>query len=78
METFLIYLLKSAGLLSLFFLFYSLLLKKDTSFITNRKFLLAGLTTSAILPAIYFTKTVIIQSQIVIKLLPLERFILVL
>src|SRR5690606_4989940 len=63
MEDFIFYLLKSAGLLTAFFLFYLLLLKKDTGFITNRKFLLAGIITSAILPAVYFTKTVIIKAQ---------------
>jgi bla regulator protein blaR1 len=62
MEDFLIYLLKSAGLLSLFFLCYSLLLKRDTSFIINRKFLLGGIVTAATLPAIYFTKTVYIDA----------------
>ena len=62
MEDFLIYLLKSAGLLTAFLLFYNILLKKDTTFIANRKFLLAGLITSAILPSIYFTKIVIINA----------------
>jgi bla regulator protein blaR1 len=62
MEDFLIYLLKSAGLLTLFFLCYFLLLKRDTSFIINRKFLFGGILTSAILPAVYFTKTVYIDT----------------
>lgn len=62
MEGFLIYLIKSAGLLSVFFIFYSVLLKKDTSFTTNRKFLLGGLFASVVLPAIYFTRTIIIEA----------------
>lgn len=63
MEDILFYMLKSCGLLCLFFLFYFFLLKKDTAFTTNRKFLLAGLITSAILPAVTFTKTVFIEAQ---------------
>ncbi|MCM4160712.1 hypothetical protein FHG64_05020 [Antarcticibacterium flavum] len=62
MEDFLIYLLKSAGLLSLFFLSYQILLKQDTSFVANRKFLLGGLIISAVLPAIVFTKTIYIDA----------------
>lgn len=63
MEDFLIYLLKSAGLLTAFLLCYYLLLKKETTFITNRRFLLGGIITSVILPAIYFTKKVVINVQ---------------
>ncbi|UJH92609.1 TonB-dependent receptor plug domain-containing protein [Antarcticibacterium sp. 1MA-6-2] len=62
MESFLIYLLKSVGLLSVFFLFYITMLRKDTSFKTNRKFLVGGLLASAVLPAIYFTRTVLIEA----------------
>lgn len=63
MEDLLIYLAKSAGLLLVFYGFYLFILRKDTSFARNRKFLLGGLVTSAILPAVYFTKTVIIEAQ---------------
>ena len=65
METLSIYILKSAGLLCLFYMLYFLLLKNDTSFIANRKFLLGGILASAILPAIYFTKTVIVNAPII-------------
>jgi len=61
MEILLIYILKSAGLISLFYILYILLLKNDTSFTANRKFLLGGIFTSLILPAIYFTKKVLIN-----------------
>lgn len=62
MNDLLIYLLKSAALLTVFLAFYWLLLKKDTSFGTNRKFLLGGLLTSAGLPAILFTRTIIVEA----------------
>ena len=62
MENLLIYLLKSAGLLSLFYILYILLLKNDTSFTANRKFLIGGILASLVLPAIYFTKTVFINA----------------
>jgi bla regulator protein BlaR1 len=60
MESLLIYILKSAGLISLFYILYILLLKNDTSFTANRKFLLVGILSSLVLPAIYFTKKVIV------------------
>ncbi|MDT0646763.1 TonB-dependent receptor plug domain-containing protein [Zunongwangia sp. F260] len=65
METTIIYLLKSAGLLAIFFLFYQLLLKKDTSFSLNRKFLVGGIFASFILPAIYFTRKVLIEAPVI-------------
>ncbi|TDN87256.1 beta-lactamase regulating signal transducer with metallopeptidase domain [Salegentibacter sp. 24] len=62
METFLIYLLKSAGLLSIFYLAYVVLLKQETGFQGNRRFLLGGILASAVLPAIYFTKKVAVET----------------
>lgn len=70
MESFILYLLKSASLLSIFYLTYSLLLRKDTSFNANRKFLTGGLIASIILPSIYFTRTVIV-TPIKSKIVPL-------
>jgi len=61
METTLIYLLKSAGLCSVFYILYALLLQNDTNFQLNRKFLLGGIITSLVLPGIYFTKTIFIE-----------------
>ena len=63
MESFLIYLLKASALLGIFYLSYLLLLRKETSFQLNRKFLLAGMLSAAILPLIYFTKKIYIQAQ---------------
>jgi hypothetical protein len=61
METLFIYLLKSSGLVALFFLAYYFLLRKDTFFTSNRWFLLVGLITSAILPLLVFTKTIWVE-----------------
>jgi len=58
MESFLLYLLKSSGIIALFFLFYMLFLKRETFFHTNRVFLLLGLGLSLFLPLIVFTKTI--------------------
>ncbi len=71
MESLLIYILKSAGLLSLFYLLYIVLLKNDTSFTANRKFLLSGIFTSLLLPAIYFTKKVVINAPEIVYAEPL-------
>jgi len=70
MESFILYLLKSAALLSIFYLTYSLLLRKDTSFNANRTFLTGGLIASIILPSIYFTRTVLV-TPIINKIVPL-------
>ncbi|MBA4275237.1 M56 family metallopeptidase [Flavobacterium sp.] len=58
METLFIYLIKSCGLIGMFYLSYVLLLRKETFFNSNRWFLLAGLITSVVLPLIVFTKIV--------------------
>lgn len=63
MEAFLTYLLKSAGLLSIFYLAYIILLRKETSFQINRRFLMGGILTSAVLPAIYFTRKVMVEAN---------------
>ena len=62
MESLLIYILKSAGLLSIFYVLYMLLLKNDTSFSANRKFLLGGIFASIVLPSVYFTKKVLVNA----------------
>ncbi len=61
MESLLIYILKSAGIISLFYILYMLLLKNDTAFTENRRFLLGGILASLIIPAIYFTKKVLVN-----------------
>lgn len=61
----LIYIAKSAALMSLFFLAYEFLLKRETFFAQNRIFLLIGLITSAILPFVVFEQTVFIEAPAV-------------
>lgn len=61
MEALLTYLLKSGGVLCLFYMAHHFLLKKETLFTFNRYFLLAGLVASMILPVLYVTKTVMLQ-----------------
>jgi hypothetical protein len=58
METLFIYLVKSSGLIGMFYLAYIILLRKETFFNSNRWFLLAGLITSVVLPLVVFTKIV--------------------
>lgn len=62
MEPFLTYLLKSTAVLSIFYLVYLFLLKNETSFVENRKFLLGGIIASAVLPAVYFTRKVFVEA----------------
>ena len=61
MEDFFIYLLKASVLITVYFLAYHFLLRKETFFTTNRWFLLAGLTTSAVMPLYFITKTIIVE-----------------
>src|SRR5690606_6284036 len=65
METLFIYFIKVSVLVSIFYLSYSLLLKKETFFSIYRWFLLVGLITSILLPLIMITKTVWIEPQTV-------------
>lgn len=61
MEAFLIYLLKSSGIIALFLLFYILFLKRETFFHTNRIYLLTGLGLAIIVPFLVFTKIIWLQ-----------------
>jgi len=61
METLFTYIIKSCGLITMFYVAYYLLLRKETFFTTNRWFLLAGLITSAILPMIVYTTIVWVE-----------------
>ena len=71
MEDLILYLLKSAALLSIFYGVYQLLLRNDTSFQANRHFLLLGILTAAVLPAIVITRTVEIPVTFAENTLPL-------
>lgn len=61
MEALFIYLIKSSGLIVLFYLAYFFMLRKETFFTSNRWFLLAGLITSILLPFVYITKIIWIE-----------------
>ena len=63
METLFTYFIKVSVLVSLFYLSYHFLLKKETFFSKNRLFLLLGLVTSVLLPLVTITKTVWIEPE---------------
>jgi len=63
MENLFFYLLKSAGLLAMFFVAYHFLLRKETFFNGNRWFLLSGLFTSVLLPLVTFEKIVWVEAE---------------
>lgn len=63
MEDLLIHILKSAGLGSMFIILYLLLLRNDTSFGLNRKFLFAGMITSIILPWVEITRYITLKTS---------------
>ena len=63
MENWLIYFAKVNGLLIVFYLIYSLFLRKETFFKSNRWYLILGLISSFVLPLITFTKTVWVESK---------------
>jgi BlaR1 peptidase M56 len=62
MQELLIYLLKSSGLITAFFLAYYFLLRKETFFTSNRWFLLTGLITSVGLPLFFLEKIVVVET----------------
>ncbi|TBX70096.1 M56 family metallopeptidase [Flavobacterium silvisoli] len=62
METLFIYLIKSSGLLAMFYLAYHFLVRKETFFDANRWFLLSGLLTSALLPLFFIKKIIWVES----------------
>jgi len=61
METLFIYLLKSSGLIAVFYLAYHFLVRKETFFNSNRWFLITGLFTSLLLPLFTIKKIIYIE-----------------
>ncbi len=61
MEAIILYLLKSAGILAIFFFSYHLFLKKETFFNINRHYLLGGILASLLLPLVIFTKYIYVE-----------------
>lgn len=59
---FLIYILKSAGILNLFYLIYLFVLRKDTFFTANRTYLLTGIIASILFPFITFTTVTFVDA----------------
>ena len=62
MEPFFIYLLKSGGILTIFYLIYKLLLQRETFFNSNRTFLILGIILSLVIPFIEFTKIIYVEA----------------
>lgn len=60
----LIYVGKSAGILSIFYLVYYFVLRKDTFFTANRHFLFSGIFAAIMLPFLEFTKTTFVEAPI--------------
>lgn len=61
MEAILLYFAKASVLITVYFLAYYFLLRKETFFTTNRWFLLLGLATSAALPLFFIKKYIVVQ-----------------
>ncbi len=64
MET-IVYILKSAGILSLFYVVYFAVLRKDTFFSINRQYLIGGIIASLLLPLLVFTKTIYVNAPVI-------------
>ncbi|WP_410880929.1 M56 family metallopeptidase [Myroides sp. DW712] len=64
MTPFILYLLKTNGLLAVIFIFYYLFLRKDTFFVAIRYYFLLGITLSLLLPLLQLTKTVYIEQPL--------------
>ncbi|MDQ6530747.1 M56 family metallopeptidase [Flavobacterium sp. LHD-85] len=62
MEALFIFILKSSGLLAMFYFAYIFLLRKETFFNSSRWFLIAGLITSVLLPFVVYTKVIWIEA----------------
>tara|TARA_R110002051_G_scaffold212635_4_gene277740 strand:- start:3214 stop:4986 length:1773 start_codon:yes stop_codon:yes gene_type:complete len=63
MENFFIYLIKSAGLIVLFWLCFRLFLKRETFFEQHRIFLISGILISILLPLWTLKKIIFVESQ---------------
>ncbi|MHC0445075.1 M56 family metallopeptidase [Flavobacterium sp. 3-218] len=62
MEALFIFILKSSGLLAMFYFAYIFLLRKETFFNSSRWFLIAGLITSVVLPFVVYTKVILVEA----------------
>lgn len=57
----LFYILKSAGILSIFYLVYTLIMRKETFFNINRSFLLVGILAAILLPLFQYTRIILVE-----------------
>jgi len=60
----LLYILKSASILTLFYLVYRIVLQKDTFFTTNRHFLISGIIASLLFPFLNYTNTIYVDTPV--------------
>ncbi len=65
MEHFIIYMAKASGLTALFFAAYYIFLRKETFFTANRRYLILGLLTAIIMPALVYKKIVWVEPTLV-------------
>lgn len=63
MEAYLIYILKSTLILSIFWGIYVLFLKRETFFYPNRWFLILGILTAILLPLVHFQRLVHVETM---------------
>ena len=61
MEVFGIYLLKSSAIVIMFWVIYALFLRKETTFMENRYFLLLGSLAALLLPLVKIKQTIVVQ-----------------
>ena len=59
------YIAKSAGILTLFYVVYLVVLQNDTFFSANRTYLLTGIISALVLPFVTFTSVTIVAVPIV-------------
>lgn len=71
MEALFIFILKSSGLLAMFYFAYIFLLRKETFFNSSRWFLIAGLITSVVLPFVVYTKVIWVEAPSAIAPAPI-------
>ncbi|URM35908.1 M56 family metallopeptidase [Flavobacterium anhuiense] len=71
MEALFIFILKSSGLLAMFYFAYIFLLRKETFFNSSRWFLIAGLITSVVLPFVVYTKVIWVEAPPAIASTPI-------
>jgi len=72
MENLVLYLGKVSILLTIFFLAYFFLLRKETFFNANRWYLLAGILTSVTLPFVLFKKVILVE-PVVRQFIPMQN-----